>query len=250
MFEPVTPATPPPPVTLPPTSLPTLNLVAMLGWGLVFQALTPSYALAAWACLLPLLVLARTASVVVAVVAGFVVVVVGRVVGGVAVGDAVVVGAATVVVMLAHRIAHRVLPRVGSLAAPCAVVVVEYVAGRCGVSSASLPLSALQAADVPLFRWVDVVTPLGISFALAWTQAVLAGYGESFLVVDPIPQRQRERGLLLASSACFVVVGFVGHVVGFVGRDRIGDGSHVDVVAGVAALGLVTLLVVAARARR
>ena len=257
MFDPVTPTTPPPAVALPPTSLPTLNLVAMLGWGFVFQALTPSYALAAWASLLPLLVLGRTASLPVAVVGGFVVVVVAR---AAAVGDvaaAAVIGTATVVVMIVHRFAHRELPRVGAWAAPCAVVVVEYLAMRTGLSVTSLPLSSLQAADVPLFRYVDIVTPLGISFAVAWSQAVLAGFGESFLVADPIPQVVRERGLLFATSVCFVVVVVVGHGVGFFIDDAqgpvhstIGSGTHVDAVAAVAAVGLVVLLAMAVAARR
>ncbi len=250
MDEPVAPTSPPSAVPLPAPRLPLRNLVPMLVWGVVFQALTSSTSsvatVAAWVCLLPLLVLGRTASLSVAVVGGFVVVFVGRAVGlGVGV-DAAVVAGAVVVVMLAHRVVYRELPVLGALAAPCAVVVVEYLASRFSLPGATaLSLSVRQAADVPLFRWVDVVTPLGISFAIAWVQAILAGFGESFLVFDPVPQHVRERGLFIATSVCFAVVA-VAHVVGFFIDDAVGSGSHVDVVAGVAGVGLVVLVVRAA----
>ena len=250
------PGAPPAAIALPPPALPTFNLVTMLVVGLLLQALSSSpwsFAALGWVALVPLLVLARAGSVVVAAVVIFAVSFVGRAVGLVSSGaeDVAVVGAAAsavgvVVVAVAHRFAHRVWPMVGTCAAAFAVVVVEYLAVRWQLPAAGLlTLSATQPGDLPLFRLVDVVTPLGISFLVAWVNAVLAAYGEMFLVEDPLSRHRRERGLFIQTLACFVV-GVAAHAAGFLfgvfAVEVPGEGTHVDVVAAIAATGLVAMI--------
>ncbi|HEY1100379.1 MAG TPA: hypothetical protein VGF99_15680, partial [Myxococcota bacterium] len=199
---------------LPPPVLPMRNLVTMLVTStlLLTWASSPwSMAVASWLWLLPLLVLARAATLPLAVSCIAAVVVVARLVGGALGGvdghgvdvPVALVGAVVVVVVaVVHRFVHRELPNVGTLGAACAVVVAEYVVGSSAVvgsigvqGTQALSFAAQQTGDVPFFRCVDLVTPLGLSAAVVWTQAVLAAYGERFLAVDPIPRHERERGL-------------------------------------------------------
>ena len=251
------------PTVMPPPRLPRLNLAPMIVFGLVFQVLAAgpwSFAGAAWLCLLPLLVLVRCLPPGQAVVAGFGLPFLGRmlalalaggppvdVVSDVVSGAAVIAGL-TLLVLLCHRLVMRELPLVGSLAAPCAVVVVEWAATRYGLPGAGLlPLSATQASDVPWWRWVDVLTPLGISFGVAWAQSVMAGFGEAWLAPDPHPQDVRERGLRLGANLCFLLVVVVGHVGGLLRDEPTSTATQHDVVAGLA-VAAITAMIVAATA--
>jgi hypothetical protein len=214
---------PVPPTPMPPRPLPVHNLAPMVVAGLVFQATASgpvSFAAAAWLCLLPLLVLVRCVPLWQALAFGFGVPFVGRFVaaaatmgiGADAVVAAAVIAGLTLLVLLSHRLVMRELPLLGAFAAPAAVVVVEAVAGHFAwPGSTLLPLSSTQAADVPFWRFVDVLTPLGISFGVAWGQSVMAGFGEAWLADDPHPQLLRERGLRLAANLCFWLLVVVGH---------------------------------------
>ncbi|MDP2345087.1 MAG: hypothetical protein Q8O67_29350 [Deltaproteobacteria bacterium] len=240
--------------------LPLKNLVPMLVSGLVFQICASgrfSFAVAAWLSLVSLAVLARAASWPLFLGTAFAVVLLGRTIGwhgvltegGVAVdGGGVVVAAAVsacliVACLCAHRIAMRELPVLGPLALPAAVVVVEWSAVHFGWPGAALlPLSTSQPGDVPLWRFVDVLTPLGISFAVASAQSVLAGFGEAYLAPDPWPQKVRERGQRIAANLCFWFVFLGAHLGGFLRPADPVAGGHVDVVFGVCAGILVVVL--------
>jgi hypothetical protein len=249
--------TPVPPTQMPPAVLPLHNLVPMLIFGTLAQATASgpwSFAGAAWVCLLPLLVLARALPVWAAPLVVFAVSFVGRVVAFanddsfVAVADAAVAAATvagiTVAVAMAHRLVMRELPLLGSLAAPAAVVVLEWLAAHQQWPGATfLPLHLLQSGDVPFYRFVDVLTPLGISFAVAWGQSVMAGFGEAWLAEDPHPQLVRERGLRVGANLCFWLVVVVGHVGGFFKDDPTRTATHQDLVVGIAGVALVGMIV-------
>ncbi len=211
--------------------LPLKNLVPMLVAGLLFQACASgrfAFAAAAWMCLVSLATLARTASLPLFVSTSFAVIWLGRLIGwhgvltdvdgNVAAGADVVAASAaaaalTVLALLCHRIVMRELPSWGPQALPAAVVVIEWCAGHFGWPGAQLlPLSTSQAGDAWFWRNVDLITPLGISFGVAWAQAVLAGFGEAWLAEDPHPQKVRERGQRIAANLCFWLVLIVGHV--------------------------------------
>jgi hypothetical protein len=143
----------------------------------------------------------------------------------------------------------RELPLLGAFAAPAAVVVVEAVAAHFALPGAPLlPLSSTQVADVPFWRFVDVLTPLGISFGVAWGQSVMAGFGEAWLADDPHPQLVRERGLRLAANLCFWLLVVGGHGGGFLRSDPLtttpAHGSSVFGIAVVVLIGLVSGAVV------
>jgi len=246
------------PTVMPPARLPLHNLAPMVAFGLLFQFLAAgpwSFAGAAWLCLLPLLVLVRCLPLGQALAAGFTIPLVGRVLAGAVAGDVggdgVVAGAAviaglTLVVLMSHRLVMRELPLLGSLAAPCAVVVVEWVAAEQGLPGAAwLSLSSTQASDVPFFRWVDVLTPLGISFGVAWGQSAMAGFGEAWLAPDPHTQAHRERGLRLGANLCFWLVVVVGHVGGLLRGDPTSTPTHHAVVVGLAAISLLAMVLLA-----
>ena len=240
------------------------QLATMLGTGFLFQACASgrfSFAAAAWLCLLPLAVLVRAGRLPVALVGAFGAVFFGRLVGWVGVVDDALVGAAsaaalTVVALLAYRHVMRELPRAGSFALPLAVVVVEGVATR--VTGLSLfPLSTTQAADVPLWRFVDVLTPLGVSFCVAWAQGAMAGWGESWIAEDPHDQDTRERGVRLGAAASFWVVFVVGHVGGLLRAPPRATAAMTPstmqdaiVAAAAAVLGAMLVLATVARATR
>ena len=250
--------------------LPLKNLVPMLVSGLIFQTLASgrfSFALAAWLSLVSLAVLARAASWPLFLGTAFAVVLLGRTIGwagvltdgGVPVEGAGVIAAAAlaagliVLCLCAHRIAMRELPTLGPLALPAAVVVVEWSAAHFGWPGAALlPLSTTQPGDVPLWRFVDVLTPLGISFAVASAQSVLAGFGEAHLAPDPWPQKVRERGQRIAANLCFWFVFLGAHIGGFWRSPDAVAGDHGDVVFGVCAglLALLLLLSAVSRLRR
>jgi hypothetical protein len=206
---------------MPPRPLPVQNLAPMVVAGLVFQATASgpvSFAAAAWLCLLPLLVLVRCVPLWQALAFGFGVPFVGRFVaaamglGTDAVLAAAVMAGLTLLVLLSHRLVMRELPLLGAFAAPAAVVVVEAIAAHFALPGASLlPLSSTQTGDVPFWRFVDVLTPLGISFGVAWGQSVMAGFGEAWLADDPHPHLVRERGLRVAANLCFWLLVVVGH---------------------------------------
>lgn len=254
---------PVPPTPMPPRPLPVHNLGSMVVAGLVFQATASgpvSFAAAAWLCLLPLLVLVRCVPLWQAVAFGFGVPFTGRLMaasvamglGGEAVAAAAVIAGLTLLVLLSHRLVMRELPLLGAFAAPAAVVVVEAVAGHFRLPGASLlPLSSMQTGDVPFWRFVDVLTPLGISFGVAWGQSVMAGFGEAWLADDPHPQLLRERGLRLAANLCFWLLVVVGHGGGLLRDDPTTTATHGDTVAGLAMVILAGLVVgaVVARAR-
>jgi hypothetical protein len=249
---------------MPPRPLPVLNLAPMVFTGLVFQATASgpfSFAAAAWLCLLPLLVLVRCVPLWQVFVGGFGVPFVGRLVatsatlgiGVDAVVAAAVIAVSTLLVLLSHRLVMRELPLLGAFAAPAAVVVVEAVAAHFAAHFALpgaplLPLSSTQVADVPFWRFVDVLTPLGISFGVAWGQSVMAGFGEAWLADDPHPQLVRERGLRLAANLCFWLLVVVGHGGGFLRSDPLtttpAHGSSVFGIAVVVLIGLVSGAVV------
>ena len=247
---------PVPPTPMPPRPLPVLNLAPMLLAGLVFQATASgpvSFAAAAWLCLLPLLVLVRCVPLWQALAFGFGVPFVGRLVaasaalgiGADAVVAAAVIATLTTLVLLSHRLVMRELPLVGALAAPAAVVVVEAVAAHFALPGASLlPLSSTQVADVPFWRFVDVLTPLGISFGVAWGQSVMAGFGEAWLADDPHPQLVRERGLRLAANLCFWLLVVMGHGGGFLRSDPLTTApAHGSIVFGIAVVALAGLVI-------
>lgn len=251
---------PVPPTPMPPRPVPVHNLAPMIVFGLVFQATASgpwSFAAAAWLCLLPLLVLVRSVPLWAAVAAGFAVPFLGRLSALLladadgAVAAAATMAGLTLVVLLAHRLVMRELPLLGSFAAPCAVVVVEAAAAAFDLpGAASLPLSQTQAADVPFWRFVDVLTPLGISFGVAWCQSVMAGFGEAWLGDDPHSQLVRERGLRLGANLCFWLVVVVGHVGGFFVADATTTTpAHGDVVVGLAGVVLGGLVIAAVLAR-
>ncbi len=241
--------------------LPLRNLVPMLVSGLIFQICASgwlSFAVAAWLSLVSLAVLARSASWPLFLGTSFAVVLLGRTIGwhgALNEGGSVVVAAAVAAVSIvaclcAHRVAMRELPTLGPLALPAAVVVVEWSAQHFGWPGAQLlPLSTTQASDVPLWRFVDVLTPLGISFAVASAQSVLAGFGEAFLAPDPWPQKVRERGQRIAANLCFWIVFLGAHIGGCWRPADPVPGAHVDVVFGLCAGLLVLLAVLAAVAR-
>jgi hypothetical protein len=245
------------PTVMPPPRLPLHNLAPMVAFGLLFQFLAAgpwSFAAAAWLCLLPLLVLVRCLPPGQALAAGFAIPFVGRLLAGAIGGagnDNVVVAAAviaglTLVVLMSHRLVMRELPLLGSLAAPCAVVVVEWAAGHWALPGAAwLPLSSTQASDVPFFRWVDLLTPLGISFGVAWGQSAMAGFGEAWLAPDPHSQAHRERGLRLGANLCFWLVVVVGHVGGMLRDDPTSTPTHHLVVVGLAGAALLAMVTLA-----
>ena len=251
--------------------LPTKHLVPMLVAGLVFQATASgrlAFAAAAWMCLVSLATLARTASLPLFLSTSFAVIWLGRLIGwhGVLIDDGVVVdgfgvvaasataAALTVLCLLAHRIAMRELPAWGPQVLPAAIVVVEWSAAHFQLPGASLlPLSTSQPGDVPFWRWVDLISPLGISFAVAWTQAVLAGFGEAWLADDPNTQAVRERGQRIVSNLVFWLILVVGHVFGFARVDATApvDGRGDVLFVGCAAyLVIVLAAAVIVRARR
>lgn len=258
--------------------LPLKNLVPMLVAGLVFQGCASgrfAFAGAAWMCLVSLATLARCASLPLFLSTSFAVIWLGRLIGwhgvlledgAIAAGSAVVAASATAAVLtvlclLCHRIAMRELPTLGPQVLPAAVVVVEWLARTFDLPGASLlPLFTSQPGDVPWFRWVDLITPLGISFGVAWAQGVLAGFGEAWLAEDPHPQHKRERGQRIAANLMFWSVFIVGHCFGFLRdaahaqvrpADVTGRGGN-DVAFGLCAAYLVACLVAAVvvRARR
>jgi hypothetical protein len=231
----------------------------MLGSGFWFQLCASgpwSFAFAAWLCLAPLAVLGRVLPVVRAAPLIFGVVFAARWLawrGGIddVLPGALVAAAMTTATILAYRHVMREVPWAGSLALPFSVVFFEGVVVHLGWPGLSLwPLSTTQAADVPLWRFVDVLTPLGISFAVAWAQAVLAGWGESWLAEDPWDQETRERAQWRAGNACFWIVGVGLHLGGFLRAAVPGAAVAVDpATAGAAtaatAAVLAVLLVVA-----
>jgi hypothetical protein len=266
---PTTPTTPTAAVTTRVVRVPPLSrvqLATMLGTGFLFQACASgrlSFAAAAWLCLLPLAVLVRAASLPVALVGAFGAVFFGRLVGWAGVVDDGVVGAALaallmVFALLAYRHVMRELPRAGSFALPLAVVTIEGVAAATHLPGLSLlPLSTSQASDVPLWRFVDVLTPAGVSFCVAWAQGAMAGFGESWIAEDPHDQQARERGVQLGAASSFWLVGVVVHVGGFLRApaQTVGAGTTAAttaasgdlslVLTGVAASVLVVFLIAA-----
>jgi hypothetical protein len=233
------------------------QLLMMCAFGLLWQACASgrwAFAAAAWLCLLPLAVFVRAARLPVAVVGAFAVVFVGRLAGlhGV-VADAVATAATaatlTTAALLAYRHVMRELPRWGSISLPAAMVVGEALAAQGG----DAPMWALwrtQAADVPLWRFVDVVTPAGITFAVAWAQSAMAGFGESWIVEDPHDQATRERGLRVGANLCFASVFVVGHVLGFLRGSPATVPAPSGAWAAALAVGLVGMLGGATLARR
>ena len=256
--------------------LPLNNLGPMLVSGLVLQACASgrfSFAAAAWLSLVSLAVLARAASWPLFLGSSFAVVVVGRIIawhgvltetlsgaaaptpvdGGGVVVAAVVCASLVVLCLCAHRIAMRELPTLGPLALPAAVVVVEWTSQYFNLPGAQLfALSTTQSGDVPLWRFVDVLTPLGVSFAVASAQSVLAGFGEAWLAPDPWPQKVRERGQRIAANLCFWFVFLGAHLGGFARPADPVAGAHVDVVFGMCAsvLGLLLGLSLLSQLRR
>jgi len=239
---------------MPPPSLPTTNLAPMIVFGLVFQGLAAgpyTFAAAAWMCLLPLLVLVRALPLVPAIAASFVIPLVGRgaslalvpVEAGGGFENAVGIAAATSVMLLCHRVVMRELPLVGALAAPCAVVVVEYAFGAWSLPGAMLlPLSSTQAGDVLFMRFVDVLTPLGISFGVAWGQSTMAGFGEAWIAPDPYSQAERERGLRVGANLCFWILIVLFHGGGLLRDAPTATPTHHVVVFGVCCAALVAML--------
>lgn len=241
------------------------NLVPMLVSGLLFQACASgrfAFAAAAWMCLVSLATLSRTASLPLFLSTSFAVIWLGRLVGwhgvladggAVASGVDVVVASAaaaalTVAALWVHRFVMRELPLLGPQALPAAVVVVEWCAQHFGWPGASLlPLSTSQAGDVPFYRFVDVLTPLGLSFCVAWAQAVMAGFGEAWISDDPHPQKVRERGQRIAANLVFWFVLIGMHIGGFwkADVDAAAIGTHQDLIFGACA-GYVVVVVVAA----
>jgi hypothetical protein len=220
-----------------------VQLATMVGTGFLFQGCASgrfSFAAAAWLCLLPLAVLVRTARLPVALCGALGAVFFGRLVGWVGVVDGVddVFGAATaaalaavltMAALLAYRHVMRELPRAGSFALPLAVVVIEGIAASAPLPGLSLlPLSTTQASDVLLWRFVDVLHPLGVSFCVAWAQGAMAGFGESWIAEDPHDQPTRERGVRLGALSSFWVVAVGLHLGGFFVA---GAGSGASVVA-------------------
>jgi hypothetical protein len=250
---------------MPPLRLPTQNLAPMILSGLVFQACASgpfAFAGAAWLCLLPLLVLMRCVPLWQATALGFLVVGVARLasasalwgVGAEAVVAAAVIAGLTLVVLLSHRLVMRELPLVGAFAAPAALIVVETAAEQFQLPGATLlPLSSLQSADVPLWRFVDVLTPVGISAAVCWGQSVMAGFGEAWLAPDPASQLERERGLRVGANAAFWLLAVGGHLGGLLRDDptttttttttmTTATATHGPIIAGVAGLVWVVLI--------
>jgi hypothetical protein len=242
---------------------------------LLFQATASgrfAFAGAAWMCLVSLATLARTASLPLFVSTSFAVVWLGRLVGwhGVLTGsDGVVVdgvgvviasataAALTVACLAVHRLCMRELPILGPQALPAAVVVVEFAAAHFGWPGAPLlPLSTSQPGDTVFWRFVDVLSPAGISFCVAWTQAVMAGYGEAWISDDPHPQKVRERGQRIVTNLVFWGVLVVGHFGGFFrdasGHDAASAGDRGEFVAAACAAYLVIVVIaaVAVRLRR
>jgi hypothetical protein len=221
----------------------------MCGFGLLWQACASgrwAFAGAAWLCLLPLAVFVRAARLPVAAAGAFAAVFLGRLAGlhGVvadSVAMATTAATLTTAALLAYRHVMRELPRWGSLSLPAAMVVAEALAAQGGEA----PLWALwrtQAADVPLWRFVDVVTPAGITFAVAWAQSAMAGFGESWIVEDPHDQATRERGLRVGANLCFVSVFLVGHVLGFLRGSPAAVPAPSALLAAALAAGLAAML--------
>ena len=255
---------------MPPLRLPAQNLAPMILSGLLFQACASGplgFAGAAWLCLLPLFVLVRCLPLWPATALGFGIVGVARLAATTATmgfsADAVlaaaVIASLTLVVLLSHRLVMRELPLWGALAAPAAVILVEAAAEHFQLPGAALlPLSSLQASDVPLWRFVDVLTPLGISAAVCWGQSVMAGFGEAWLAPDPASQLERERGLRVGANLAFWIMVVGMHVGGLLLDDpapttstlstATAHGAAVVVVAGIVWAGLMGAALVA-RAR-
>jgi hypothetical protein len=166
----------------------------------------------------------------------------------------------TTAAIFAYRHVMRELPRAGSFALPLAVVAGEGVAVSFGIAGlSSWPLWTTQVSDVPLWSFVDVLTPWGISFCVAWAQGVMAGWGESWLAEDPYDQATRERGVRQSAALCFWLVGVVVHVGGFFRTapdaslmsmpSSSSSSSPAVVAAGLLALLLVSATVVRVRRR-
>jgi hypothetical protein len=230
----------------------------MFGFGLLWQGFASgrlAFAGAAWMCLLPLAVLARAARWPVAVGGTFTAVLVGRWAGLVGVvpdaGAAALTAAGlTTLALVAYRHVMRELPLLGSFSLPVALVLAEAWAGQ-GASDGA-PVWALwrtQVADVPLWRFVDVLTPAGVTFVVVWAQAVMAGFGESWIVDDPHDQGIRERGLRVGANLCFWSVAVVGHVGGFFRSDPPVVPASSPAVLVPAAVALAAMLAAATVAR-
>jgi hypothetical protein len=200
----------------------------MLGFGFLFQFLTSgrlSFAAAAWLSLVPLAVLVRAGRLPWSALGVCAAVFAGRLCAWVGVVDDAVVGAAlaaacTMVVLIGYTHVMRALPAWGSLALPLGVVAVEGWAAHLGWPGLSLwSLGESQRGNVPLWRLVDVLSPLGLSFCVAWAQGALAGIAEAGIVEDRVDQETRERWVRRAAIACFWMI-FVGlHLWGFFRSD-------------------------------
>ncbi len=241
---------------IPPDPLPLHNVAPMVVFGLIFQGLASgpwAFTAAAWLCLLPLLVLVRALPWHTGILAAFAVPFLGRAaalatplrdVDGGGLAAAAGIACATALVLLTHKLVMRELPLVGALAAPCAVVVIEHLAGTFALPGAAfLPLSLHQSGDVVFYRFIDVLTPLGISFGVAWGQSTMAGFGEAWLAKDPYPQAVRERGLRVAANLCFWILVVLFHVGGFFKAEPVSTPTHHDVVFAICATALIAMII-------
>jgi hypothetical protein len=99
--------------------------------------------------------------------------------------------------MIVHRLAHARFPRVGLFGFPLAMVVVERIGAQLQVlPSTTWPLLwSTQSGNVGLMAHSDWLPTAMMTACVAWTQAIMAGFGELHLVRERLSQEQREGGL-------------------------------------------------------
>ena len=241
--------------------LPSKNLIPIVVSGVIFTLLASgrySYAGAAFIAPVPLLVLLRASSLAVSLPVAFLVLFVARllawsgdVLPTVSGADFVLAVAQasllSLLPLLCYRWAFTFLPRLGALAFPAAVVVLEALATSLGMPFATpWALWMGQAGNGALMAMADILSSSGVSFCVAWAAAVMAGFGEAHIAPDVWPQDVRERGVRFSANLCFfvLVVGLLGGGL-LRGREGVLVGSHGDSVVVACAVLLLALLTAA-----
>jgi hypothetical protein len=212
------------------TALTKRHWTALLISGFVLQVLQGAvapFAPLVWLAAVPLLVLVRATPLWIGLPLTWVMMVVGRSMVGfreVSWLPLMTVAAMMMVPLLLHRLCHGRFARIGLVAFPAAVVLMELVGQQWQLLPQSVwPLLwATQSGNVGLMAHRDWLSMVGMTATVAWSQAVMAGYGELHLVRESMPQDRRESGLGQQTIALLFVVWIGIHGTGWL-RHWFGD---------------------------